>query len=95
MRRADYLIDMGPGAGIDGGQVVAQGSPAIVLAGDGLTAAWLREDRKGLIRLPRREPQRWMTLTCASENNLHVERADIPLGLLVGVCGLAVPGKAH
>ncbi len=94
MRHADYLIDMGPGAGIDGGQIVAQGSPEKVLAGDGLTAAWLREERKGLIRLPRREPQHWLTLTGASENNLRVERVDIPLGLLVGICGVSGSGKS-
>ncbi len=93
MRAADHLIDMGPGAGTAGGQVVAQGKPAEVLAGTGLTAAWLRGKRKERLA-PRRQPERWLTLHGAGENNLQVERVDIPLGLLVGVCGVSGSGKS-
>jgi excinuclease ABC subunit A len=93
MRAADYLIDMGPGAGVNGGQIVAQGNPEQVLAGVGLTAAWLRGERKGQL-LTRRQPLHWLTLTNASENNLQVERLEVPLGRLVGVCGVSGSGKS-
>jgi excinuclease ABC subunit A len=94
MRNADYLVDVGPGSGEQGGRIVASGSPDQVARGDGLTAAWLRGEREPSIKLPRRTPQKWMSILGAAENNLKGEQVDIPLGVLCGVCGVSGSGKS-
>lgn len=93
MKGADYLIDMGPGAGRAGGQVVAQGTPAQVAQAPTLTGAWLRNERR--IEPPARlPPQDWMTVVGARANNLQDEAVRFPLGRLVGVCGVSGSGKS-
>ena len=93
MRSADHLIDMGPGAGQNGGQIVAQGTPQEVARGASYTGRWLRGERRIEAR-HRREPQAWLTIHGARANNLKGERIDIPLGVLAGVCGLSGSGKS-
>lgn len=94
MRAADHLIEMGPGAGEQGGTVTAQGAPADFAASVCATAAWLRGERRASIPRARRQPQRWLTVTGARANNLRGETIGLPLGLLVGVCGVSGSGKS-
>ena len=97
IRAADHLIDMGPGAGTAGGQVVAAGSPEEVAGSHSLTGKWLRGHRQAgqdEIRKKRREAGKWLVITGASENNLRGETVHIPLGLLTGICGVSGSGKS-
>ena len=97
MLGADHLIDMGPGAGVSGGCVVAQGSPAEVLQSTSVTAAWLRNERQILPDRDerfRRSPQGWLVIHGARANNLCGEDVHIPLGVLTGVCGVSGSGKS-
>lgn len=104
IRGADHLIDLGPGAGAAGGELVAQGSPQQVARADTVTAAWLRNERS-LERIPvrsmvfglgesRREARGWLIIQGARENNLRGEDVHLPLGKLVGVCGVSGSGKS-
>ena len=94
MRRADWLIDIGPGAGQAGGQIVAQGAPAQVARAATLTAAWLRGDSRPQLHLPRRQPQDWLVIHGARANNLQDQTVRFPLGVLAGVCGVSGSGKS-
>ena len=94
MTAADHLIDMGPGAGAEGGAIVAQGTPDVVRAADTITARWLRGERRADAHRPRRPSQGGLTIRGARGNNLRVPEAHIPLGMLVGVCGVSGSGKS-
>jgi len=93
MHSADHLIDMGPGAGQNGGQVVAQGTLQEVARGDSLTGRWLRAERRMQTR-NRRQPRGWLTIHGARANNLKGETIQFPLGVLAGVCGVSGSGKS-
>jgi excinuclease ABC subunit A len=94
IKSADYLLDMGPGSGLNGGHVVAEGTPDQVAKADTPTALWLRgESRMGLGQ-KRRQPDSWLTIRCPTANNLKGEDVHIPLGVLVGVCGVSGSGKS-
>jgi excinuclease ABC subunit A len=93
IRAADYLIDMGPGAGVLGGEVVAQGTPDQVAQADTVTARWLRGERR-LDLGPRRPVTAWMTIRGARANNLKGEDVRLPLGVLCGICGVSGSGKS-
>ncbi|MBP1702746.1 MAG: excinuclease subunit, partial [Chloroflexi bacterium] len=93
IRNADNLIDMGPGAGQNGGQVVAQGTPEEVARSDSHTGRWLRGERRMQPR-NRREPQNWLRIHGARANNLKGEIVELPLRVLVGVCGVSGSGKS-
>ncbi|THF63876.1 excinuclease ABC subunit UvrA [Pseudothauera nasutitermitis] len=96
IRSADYVVDMGPGAGVHGGEVVARGTPAEILATEGsLTADYLSGRR--CIPLPekRRAPgERWLKLEGCSGNNLRQVDLDLPVGLFVCVTGVSGSGKS-
>jgi excinuclease ABC subunit A len=97
IRAADYVVDLGPGAGRHGGHVVAAGTVKEVLAVESsLTGAYLRGDRK--IPLPEarraRDPARALRLTGASGHNLKSVDAEIPLGCFVCVTGVSGSGKS-
>ena len=96
MRRADYLIDIGPGAGEQGGQVVAAGTPAEVAATPGsITADYLSGRRSIPVPAERRHPGRgFLTITEAAENNLKDIDVSIPLGTLTVVTGVSGSGKS-
>jgi excinuclease ABC subunit A len=94
IRLADRLVEMGPGAGARGGEVVAQGSPQEVGRTTSITAAWLRAEQIPYPKPDRRNPERWMTLRGARANNLKGEDVRFPLNVLTGVCGLSGSGKS-
>jgi excinuclease ABC subunit A len=96
MAQADYIVDMGPGAGVNGGQVVAAGTPQeIMLNEDSLTGAYL-SGRK-FIPLPKKRRQgngKQVTITGAQENNLKNLTVHFPLGKFVVVTGVSGSGKS-
>jgi excinuclease ABC subunit A len=96
MRRADYLIDMGPGAGEYGGRVVAAGTPTEVMAHpDSLTGAFLSGRRQIALPATRRAGNgKFLRVVNASENNLKNVTVDIPLGKLVVITGVSGSGKS-
>jgi excinuclease ABC subunit A len=94
IRSADYLIDMGPGAGIAGGTIVAQGNPSEVTKTDTITAKWLRGVRKPDLHRKRRQPADWMKILGARANNLVGDEILLPLGTLTGICGVSGSGKS-
>ncbi|MEZ6078527.1 MAG: excinuclease ABC subunit UvrA [Pirellulaceae bacterium] len=97
MRQADRLVDIGPGAGNQGGEIVADGTPAEVEQhSTSLTAAYLRGDRQVVQAGPRRARQKKQKLKLqgASLHNLKDVSLEIPLGLLVGITGVSGSGKS-
>ena len=97
IRAADHLIDMGPGAGVHGGQVVAAGTPDEVMANpSSLTGQYLTGRREVPIPAERRTPQggRWLAIQGASANNLRGVDARFPLGCFVCVTGVSGSGKS-
>ncbi|RZI50645.1 excinuclease ABC subunit UvrA [Aeribacillus pallidus] len=96
MLAADYLIDIGPGAGVHGGQVVAAGTPKEVMNDDrSLTGQYL--SGKKFIPLPveRRKPDgRYIEIKGASENNLKNVNVNFPLGVFLAVTGVSGSGKS-
>jgi len=94
---ADHVVDMGPGAGKHGGQVVAQGTPEdIRRAPHSLTGQYLAGHRRIPIppRRHRRDPERRLTVTNASGNNLQGVTLEMPVGLFVCVTGVSGSGKS-
>ncbi|HUJ84663.1 MAG TPA: excinuclease ABC subunit UvrA [Candidatus Acidoferrales bacterium] len=95
IRKADYIVDMGPGAGVHGGHVVAEGSPEEIMANKrSLTGKYLSGELK--IELPesRRKPVGYITVKGAEENNLKCLNLQLPLGVLCGVTGVSGSGKS-
>lgn len=95
MLAADYIVDIGPGAGRKGGQVVFQGTPEQLLAGDTLTARYLNGKEKIEPRLPRRNGNgKYIDLKGCTGNNLRDVDLKLPLGTLTVVCGVSGSGKS-
>ncbi|HEY6640106.1 MAG TPA: excinuclease ABC subunit UvrA [Nitrospiraceae bacterium] len=95
MMAADHLLDMGPGAGTHGGQVIAQGTPTDVMGNlDSLTGQYLRGTQ--MVSLPRRERKAkgLLSIVGAKKHNLKGMTAKIPLGLLTCVTGVSGSGKS-
>jgi excinuclease ABC subunit A len=93
LKAADHIIEIGPGAGAAGGQIVAQGKPSEIIEAGTTTGKWLGNDNSTVKRL-RRQPQDWMVVRGARENNLRGEDVSFPLGTLTGVCGVSGSGKS-
>ncbi|BBO99895.1 UvrABC system protein A [Sulfuriferula nivalis] len=97
IRMADFVVDMGPGAGVHGGHVVASGTPEQIMQHpDSLTAAYLSGRRSIAIPAQRRavDPTRQLVLTGATGNNLKNVTLTLPAGLLVCVTGVSGSGKS-
>jgi excinuclease ABC subunit A len=97
MRQADWLIDMGPGAGSRGGQIIAEGTPAEVIANsDSITGRYLSGAQAIEVPVRRREAAkaRSIVLEGVTTNNLQNVTATFPLGLLIGVTGVSGSGKS-
>lgn len=96
MMAADYLIDVGPGAGIHGGEIVAAGTPEQVMKNKkSLTGQYLSGEK--FIPLPmerRKSDGRYIKIKGASENNLKNVSVDIPLGVFTAVTGVSGSGKS-
>ncbi|MFO1051965.1 MAG: excinuclease ABC subunit UvrA [Planctomycetota bacterium] len=95
MRRADHIVDMGPGAGHRGGRVVAAGTPEEVIRnGDSLTGAYLRGELRIEVPTQRRSARGALHLRDCSTHNLSGFDLDVPLGCLVAVTGMSGSGKS-
>jgi len=94
---ADYVVDIGPGAGEHGGQIVAEGTPAeIQQNANSLTGQYL--SGKKAIEIPKKrhqpDPARWLKMTSATGNNLQDVTLKLPVGLLTCVTGVSGSGKS-
>ena len=96
MRAADYLIDVGPGAGVHGGEIVAAGTPEEVMANPkSLTGQYLSGRRKIAVPTARREGSgNFLKVVGAAENNLQNVDVEIPLGTFTCVTGVSGSGKS-
>ena len=96
MRAADYLIDIGPGAGIHGGRVIAAGTPEEVMANpDSLTGQYLSGKKRISVPAERRTGSgRCLRVVGASENNLQNVDVEFPLGVFTAVTGVSGSGKS-
>lgn len=96
MLAADYLIDVGPGAGVHGGEIIAAGTPKEVMANEqSLTGQYLSGKKYIPVPVERRQNDgRMITIQKASENNLKNVSVDIPLGVFTAVTGVSGSGKS-
>ena len=94
MLSADQIIDLGPGAGPNGGQVLFSGSPKKLLnVKDSKTSEFLKKHTKSLC-IDKRSPKNWIVLERANENNLKNISVSIPINRLVSVTGVSGSGKS-
>ena len=95
MREADYIVDIGPGAGEHGGRVVACGSAEEIMKNpESITGKYLSGELKIPIPKTRRQATGWLKLKGANENNLKNIDVDIPLGIMTCVTGVSGSGKS-
>lgn len=95
MRAADYVVDIGPGAGEHGGYVVAEGTAEdIMKKEESITGAYLSGKRKIPVPKVRRTPSGWLTVSGAAENNLKNITVNFPLGVMTCVTGVSGSGKS-
>ncbi len=99
MNQADWILDIGPGAGHLGGQIIAQGKPEEIKRDPAsVTGKFLNGSERINIPKKRKTPKevenKWLTIKKATENNLKQVNVKIPLGLLVGITGVSGAGKS-
>ena len=95
MKEADFIVDIGPGAGEHGGEVIATGTAEEIMANENsITGAYL----SGKMRIPvpevRREPKGWLKVIGAAENNLKNIDVEFPIGVMTCVTGVSGSGKS-
>ena len=95
MRAADYIVDVGPGAGSHGGQIVASGTvEEIMNTPESITGQYLSGVKKIPVPETRRKPTGWLTVRSAEENNLKKIDVKFPLGVFTCVTGVSGSGKS-
>ncbi len=95
MRAADYLLDLGPGAGVEGGQLVAHGPPSVVMAHPGSqTGQYLNGSRRVCLPHRARKAKGLLTVVGADKHNLQQVTVNFPLGMLTCVTGVSGSGKS-
>ena len=95
MRAADELIELGPEAGIKGGEILHSGSYDEFMKTDGMTAKYLRGESTGIVmKESRRNPTGWVHVKGASHNNLKHIDVDIPVGVFTCISGVSGSGKS-
>ena len=95
MLDADWIVDVGPGAGIHGGEIVAEGTPAQIMANPAsLTGQYLCGAKSVPVPASRRRPGGWLTVRGARANNLKAIDARFPLGVITCVTGVSGSGKS-
>jgi excinuclease ABC subunit A len=97
IRNADWVVDIGPGAGIHGGEIVGNGSLEDILKNENsITGAFLRGDRivSHVKQNRNKNPEKWITVHGAQENNLKSINAQFPLGCMTVVTGVSGSGKS-
>ena len=95
MRAADYVVDIGPGAGEHGGEVVAAGTAEEIMKCErSITGQYLSGKRKIPVPEKRRTPSGWLTVTGAREHNLKNITVKFPLGVMTCVTGVSGSGKS-
>jgi excinuclease ABC subunit A len=92
---ADHVIDMGPAAGVHGGRVVAQGTPAELMSHHTLTTSYINGEKEIAVPKKRREGNgKVLSLKKATGHNLKKVSVDFPLGKLIGITGVSGSGKS-
>ena len=97
MRQADWIIDVGPGAGKHGGEIVAQGTYSQIKQTDTLTAKYLKNTLligQDIKHTKKEEPQRFLTIKSVETNNLKNIDVSFPLGRLISITGVSGSGKS-
>lgn len=95
IQNADWVIDMGPAAGVHGGEVVAQGTPKqIIDAPDSPTGIYISKQKTISLPKRKRKASKFLKIKGATENNLKKVNVDIPLGLFTCVTGVSGSGKS-
>ena len=95
MLEADYIVDIGPGAGEHGGEVVVAGTAEEIMACEkSITGAYLSKKLQIPVPETRKEPKGWLTVRGAAENNLKDIDVEIPLGVMTCVTGVSGSGKS-
>ena len=95
MMEADYIVDIGPGAGSHGGEVVATGTAKEIMANpDSITGKYLSGEIKIPVPESRRTPTGWLKVKGAAQNNLKNINVDIPTGVMTCVTGVSGSGKS-
>lgn len=96
MRSSDWILDIGPGAGVHGGRVVAQGTVQDIMYNENsITGAFLRKDQQvSTPRNPRRQTDKWLVVKGARENNLKSITVGFPLECMTVVTGVSGSGKS-
>jgi excinuclease ABC subunit A len=94
MREADVIVDIGPGAGAEGGRILSVGPLELVMRNpESLTGAYLTGRQFIAIRKHRREPRAWLRVNKARANNIEGVDVDIPLGAFGCITGVSGSGK--
>ncbi len=92
---ADYVVDIGPGAGVNGGKIVAEGIPSVIMNSDSLTAQYLRGEKTIAIPEKRRKGNgKYLSLQGATGHNLKNVNLHLPLGTFICITGVSGSGKS-
>ena len=95
MRAADCVVDIGPGAGEHGGELVEIGTAEMLMKNErSITGAYLSERCKIPVPTERKQPTGWLKIRGAAENNLKQVNVDVPLGIMTAVTGVSGSGKS-